>query len=87
MATPRLDAKTLRVERSFLSGRVFGMAPDGRTAAIGREDGSVAFLDLRSGQVMAAKGRHTGPVEGVGFSPDGSTLVTTGEDQNVMVWD
>jgi WD40 repeat protein len=82
-----LDAKTLRVERSFPPGRVFGMAPDDRTAAIGREDGSVAFLDLRSGQVMAAKGRHTGPVEGVGFSPDGSTLVTTGEDRNVMVWD
>ena len=41
------------------------LAPDGATLAAGGQDGSVRFLDLRTGATATASGRHDGAVTGV----------------------
>ena len=45
------------------------------------------LLDLRSGAARTASGRHSGAVLAADFTPDGRTLVTAGEDGDVIVWD
>ncbi|MGZ8648841.1 MAG: nSTAND1 domain-containing NTPase, partial [Solirubrobacteraceae bacterium] len=90
------DAATLSVLTSFpLSGRsairtlptAYALSGDERTVAIGGEDGSLRFLDLSSGELRTASGRHRSAVNEARFTPDGRTLVTTGEDGDVILWD
>ena len=85
-----VDAPTLRVRRQIpVGGAGFspGLSSDGRRAAIGGEDGSVAILDLRTGERRTLKGRHEDLVRALAFSADGRTLVTTAGDGRVLVWD
>ena len=84
------DASTLRPLRRLHVDRrptVSTLSPDGRVVAIGAADGSVRFLDLRTGRVRTASGRHDAPVRAARFTADGGTLVTAGDDAKVMVWD
>jgi WD40 repeat protein/DNA-binding SARP family transcriptional activator len=69
-----------------------GLAPwaigrRGRLAAFGEADGSVTIVDLVARSARKLRGRHAGNVIGVGFSPDDQTLVSTGDDDMVLVWD
>ena len=82
------DPRTLRPLRSFPATAVMGaLSPDGRTFAAGGADGSVRLLDLRSGRVRTASGRHDAMVRGAQFTPDGRLLATVGDDAKVIVWD
>jgi DNA-binding SARP family transcriptional activator/WD40 repeat protein len=69
-----------------------GLAPwaidrHGRLAAFGEADGSVTLVDLVSGSYRKLRGRHGGNVIGLGFSPNATTVVSTGDDDKVLVWD
>src|SRR4051794_7806197 len=81
------DAHTLKPLRQF-PGLTFASAvsPDGRTFAIGGDDGSVRFLDLRTGRQTRATGRHEGAVQSAVFTADGRFLVTTGDDGAAILW-
>jgi len=85
------DARTLkplaRVKTGPLQGSVIALSPNDRTAALGEPDGSVRFLDLRSGRQRKASGRHSGPVTAARFTPDGRSLVTASEDGAAIRWD
>jgi WD40 repeat protein/DNA-binding SARP family transcriptional activator len=82
------DARTLRPLRRFPALAYAGaVSPDARTFAIGGQDGSVRFLDLRTGERSTASGRHAGAVQRAVFTPDGRHLVTVGDDANAIVWD
>ena len=88
------DAATLRVLERFSVPPIAGEPPtayalsgDDRTVAIGSADGSVRLLDLDSGQLRTASGRHRAPVNEASFTPDSRTLVTAGQDGDVIVWD
>ena len=88
------DAQSLRVLKRWPAGGrgasqfwPTALSPDDRTVAIGGEDGSVRLLDLETGEVRAAFGRHVAEVFGARFTPDGRTLVTTGADSSVILWD
>jgi WD40 repeat protein len=86
------DATTLRPLRSvpgagLESAEAFTLSPDGRTLAAGAPDGSVRFLDLTTGAMRTASGRHQGAVQGAVFTRDGRFLVTVGDDANAVVWD
>jgi WD40 repeat protein len=53
----------------------------------GGRDGSVRFLDLITGKMRTAAGRHNGAVLEATFSADGAFAITAGDDDRVIVWD
>ena len=82
------DAVTLRPLRRFPVGSRVDAATvsgDGRFAAVGSADGSIRFLDLRSGRVRKGSGRHGAQVRDARFTPDGRTLVTAA-GSDAMLW-
>jgi WD40 repeat protein/DNA-binding SARP family transcriptional activator len=80
------DAHTLRLLHTFGLGGVLAPAPDGRTVAVGDLDGSIRFVDLE-GRRQPIIVRQDSSIQGLGFSPDGRTLVTVGDGPDVVVWD
>ena len=84
------DAHTLRPvahERAWGLTWASAVSPDGQVAALARDDGSLRFLDLRTGSSRTPSVRHDGSLQSAGFSADGHTLVTGGDDEKVIVWD
>lgn len=90
------DAETLRVLERFPLGGAAGarahtsayaLGPDDQSLAIGEADGSLRLLDLSTGALRQATGRHGAAVTHMEFSADGRTLVTTSDDADVIVWD
>jgi WD40 repeat protein/DNA-binding SARP family transcriptional activator len=95
-------ARGLRqVGRFPVVGNGIALSPDGRTAALvqnrqpdgtGVIHGRVVFLDIETGEVRTRTG-HRGPGElqgeatGVTYSPDGTSVITTGNDARILVWD
>ena len=65
---------------------VAAISPDGTSAAVGPPDGTILFIDLSTGALHAAAGGHTANVQSVRFSPNGRMLVSTADDDNVVVW-
>jgi WD40 repeat protein/DNA-binding SARP family transcriptional activator len=82
------DAVTMRPLRRFAGGgHPHALSPDGRALALGAADGSVRLLDLETGRLRAAAGRHDAAVTDLRFTPDSRMLVTAGGDGRVNVWD
>lgn len=88
-----------RLRRSVplpLSGRVQALAisPDNRTIAVASEASSffdkreVAFVNLQTGRIeqsIATKNNFGNPIRALQFSPDGSTLIASGE-RRLRAW-
>jgi WD40 repeat protein len=63
------------------------LSPDGSRLAIGGSAGEVGLLDLDAGEWIARPNvAHRQYVDGVAFSADGQTLVTTSFDAGVRLW-
>ena len=98
-ATYAVDAETLRVERRYPVGALTaGISADGRTLAVEDVDGSLRLIDLASGRLRTLAGAAAGVRRsrligedasfGIGaFSPDGRTLATWDDSENVILWD
>jgi WD40 repeat protein len=82
------DAATLRPIRHWRGGGTPAtVSPDGRTLAYGGRDGSVHLLDLRTGKLRVAVGRHGAAVTSLRFLPDSRALVSAAADGSLIVWD
>ena len=82
------DARSLRALRRLPVGALRAeLSPDDRTLLAGGKDGAVRFVDLETGQVRIAAGRHDPWVTRAAFAADGRTAVTAGADGSVVVWD
>lgn len=85
--TTILDAGTGRTLRRYpVGGNTLAVSPDRRTVAIAN-GGAVSFLDLRTGKVTPGVGAQAGGVVEMGFTPDGKTLVTSGDNGQTLLWD
>ncbi len=69
------------------AGPVWTLAftPDGKTLAVGADDGSVKIWDVPRREVRLTLPAHKGPVWSVAFACNG-TLATAGEDGYVRLW-
>ena len=63
------------------------LSPDGRIAALGREDGKIELLEVETGKRLGFLEGHSNRVRTLSFSPDGNTLASGGSDRASMVWD
>jgi len=70
---------------SFSAGRR-RLRPDGRTLAVGCQDGTVRRFDLRSGRELPPLTGHAVGISLVGFTADGKSLYSFSADQKLYVW-
>jgi serine/threonine protein kinase len=79
--------------RTFLNGNAgpvwsVAFSPDGKTLAMGIDDGSVKLWHPEAGRgVRLTLTGHTGPVWSLSFSPSGKTLATASDDGTVKLLD
>jgi DNA-binding SARP family transcriptional activator/WD40 repeat protein len=85
-ATLVSDAAGRAIREFPVAAPVAALSPDGRLIAFGHRDGSVRLLDIRTGRLRTAEGRHEGPLTAMRFSADGRRLVTAGRDERLIVW-
>lgn len=67
-------------------GAWYRFAPDGRTFAVARGDGTITLFDSVAGKELRTL-RHGGGVSSLAFSPDGKFLATACGDGPILVWD
>ncbi|MBI3409127.1 MAG: WD40 repeat domain-containing protein [Planctomycetes bacterium] len=61
-------------------------APDGKTLAQGRGDGSIQLINIADGKVLRACTGHTSAVTGVAFHEGGKVLASSSKDRTVRLW-
>lgn len=64
-----------------------GESPDGRAIARIRAGGRIELCDATTDGVRRVLTAHPGAVRILGFTPDGTRLLTAGEDHTILVWD
>ena len=65
-----------------------GFSPDGKTIAIGSDNGTTYLHDLDTGELKMTLTGHQEHVDNLAFSPDGKTLATSSHiDETIRLWD
>ncbi len=82
-----LNSDTLQVDRVLPGSGAAAVDAARDVVAFGRQDGSVALLDLRTGRRRALAGRVAAPITVASFAPRGTTLATGEENGDVTLWD
>ena len=60
---------------------------NGKAIALGEPEGLIkTVFDAKTGDSLVTFNGHGQPVYGVGFSPDGKLVVTSGSDKNIRTW-
>lgn len=74
--------KSITVRPKLAEVRSAAYSPDGKLLAVGTRYGVTAVFDSGGDVVAKLKGKHTGDVWGVSFSPDGKWLAVADGDWN-----
>lgn len=84
------DIRTGEPEMTYDHGTAIfsaSFSPDGHSILIGTGDGSVLWVNVRSGEVLHTLNGHSDVVWTVAVSPDGRTALTGSRDANIIWWD
>ena len=77
---------TLLRTLAFSVVRCWAFSPDHRMLALGRDNQFVSIWDTGTWELLFPPLRHTGWVESVDFSADGTKLLTTSDDGTAKIW-
>ena len=62
-------------------------SPDDTVLVAGLRNGGIEILDMTTGEKITTLNGHITIVETLVFSPDAKTLVSTGQDGTILLWD
>ncbi len=83
---PRAGQSSTGSPNSSYAGNDLAFSPDGRRVAIGSADGKIHVLDADTGAAVGPPlSGHTGPVNIVTYSADGTRIISGG-DNTIHVW-
>jgi WD40 repeat protein len=74
-------------ERRGMSFRCLSFSPDGRTLAMGAEDGTIRLWEMPGARERLVMRGHADVVKSLAFSPDGGLIVSSSQDGSVVLWD
>lgn len=80
------DLGTSERLQTFDLGGVLDLSPDGRSAVVGLEDGTIEVIDLETGERRTLGGSGAS-IMSVTWAPDGTSLVGTTTDRTALAWD
>ncbi len=79
--------KTHFKEVSKVNCNALVFSPDETVLVVGLLSGGIQLLDITTGDELATLDGHTAPIVKLLFSSDGKTLVSTGYDGTILLWD
>lgn len=65
----------------------FDVRPDGKQIAAGSHEGRIFLWNATTMRLERILSAHDGQVHSVHYSPDGSKLISIGEDKKILSWD
>jgi hypothetical protein len=81
------EAATCKTLAEFGLAQAAALSPDGRLVAVACADGQVHFQDALEHKARGKLALGTSRIRSLKFSPDGTRLLTCGEDGLVTIWD
>ncbi len=79
--------KQISFRELLRSAEVLRFTQDNNMLLCGLIDGRIEVWELSTVGILATLEGHTGSVQSLVFSSDGKTLVSTGKDGTILVWD
>jgi WD40 repeat protein/DNA-binding SARP family transcriptional activator len=80
------DVTRRRRVRTIPLGGTLAVSRNGKTLALGQQDGSIILVDAGTGRRRRVLTGHSTIVTGLAFSPDGATLASASDDRTAILW-
>ena len=80
------EGKPLRQWNVPAPALALALAPDAKTLVVGGQDHNLTLFNAADGKALAQFKGHTGPIQGVAFTPDGHRIASVSADGTARIW-